>query len=97
MEYPVGVSSGSFRLDARELHHLAPFLRLIGDEPTVVSRRAGRDRAARSISRALSLGSLSPALISAFSLATTAAGVFLGAVTPHQLEDQPRDRGHEPG
>src|SRR5262245_29809544 len=41
------VGSGSLRLDARELHHLAPLLGFLGDEASEVGGRADKSQGAQ--------------------------------------------------
>src|SRR6516162_6410136 len=57
------------RLCTRQLHHLAPFLGVVGDEFEEVGGRAGQRHAAEA-SRAFMLGSARAALISLVSLSS---------------------------
>src|SRR5262249_43450395 len=49
-------SPASVRLDACELHHLAPLLGFVGDKLTEIGRRTGKNRAARIGNPRLDLG-----------------------------------------
>jgi hypothetical protein len=57
---PQLTSCGSFRLDARKLHHLGPLFGVIGDELSEIGGRANKHRAGR----AFILGSARAVLIS---------------------------------
>src|SRR5262249_49502168 len=51
-----GAVAGSFRLDARELDHIAPLFGLFGNELSKVGRRARKHRAAQVGKPSLHLG-----------------------------------------
>jgi hypothetical protein len=70
-------SCGSFRLNARKLHHLGPHFGVIGDELSEIGGRANKHRA----SRAFILGSARAVLISLFSFSPASSVVVCGSVT----------------
>jgi hypothetical protein len=73
----------SLRFDAHALHHLAPLLGFLGNELAEVGGRTASTVPAKEASRAVIVGSASPALISLLSLSTISVGVLLGAPTPY--------------
>src|SRR6516225_11070445 len=72
------------RLCTRQLHHLAPFLGVVGDEFAEVGGRAGQRHAAEA-SRAFMLGSARAALISLVSLSSACSWARRGR-TSHKTK-----------
>jgi hypothetical protein len=77
--------AGSLRRHARELDHLAPFLRVVGGEFAEFVGLMGIGTPPPSAMRAFTCGSASPAFTALLRAATTCGGVFLGAKTPYQM------------
>jgi len=79
------VTRRSFRLDVECPDDVAPFLRFVGDELAKVGGDSASASPPRSASRAFSLGSARPALISLLSFSTISYGVAFGVQTPYQV------------
>jgi hypothetical protein len=81
----LGTSLLSFGLNIGCSNHFGPLLGFFDYDPSKSAGVIGNGVAPNSTSRALILGSASPALISLLSLSTISIGVFLGAPMPCQV------------